>query len=412
MDENVRYITGIDVGSENVRAVVATIDRDGSVSVVGYNEGKNAGMQKGVVDTLSGPAEAIDKMLLEVERMSGFSINSAFVSINGSNVMSVQASGRIALGTPDHEITEADLERVEGATVLGKVPANREILDVLPLSYTLDGQSGIKDPLGMTGLLLEMNANVISALMPTAVNLRKSLDGGGITAEKLIPSVCAAATAVLTERQRENGVAVVDLGYATTGVAIYENGDLQYVGVIPVGANNITNDLAILLQVPTEIAEDIKRRFVTGLFKDDDKEIVVKKGRDELAFSRKEVNRVVRDRLDEIFEGVVNEIKLAGYAKKLPEGIVFVGGGSKMRDLDVYAKSVLQTATRIGLPTGFGGVADAIKTPDYACALGLALLAARTAPAPVHKTSKKSTSKKSGNKKEKLNFLSKLFGKF
>ncbi len=410
MDENTRYVAGIDVGSENIRAVVATVGRDGSISVVGYNEGKNAGMQKGMVDTLSGPAEAVDKMLLEVERMSGFNINSAFVSINGSNVMSIQADGRIALGTPDHEITEEDLDRVEGATVLGKIPANREILDVLPLSYTLDGQSGIKDPLGMTGLLLEMRANVISALMPTAVNLRKSLDGATITAEKLVPSVMAAASAVLTEKQRENGVAVVDLGYATTGVAIYENGDLQYVGVIPVGANNITNDLAILLQVPTEVAEDIKRRFVTGLFKDDDKEIVVKKGHTELAFSRKEVNRVVRDRLDEIFAGVANEIKLAGYAKKLPEGIVLVGGGAKMRDLDVYAKSALGTATRIGIPTGFGGIADAIAKPEYASAIGLALLASRSSDSAV----KKSPTKKSKSKKEKTKpgLLKKLFGKF
>ncbi len=410
MDENTRYVAGIDVGSENIRAVVATVGRDGSISVVGYNEGKNAGMQKGMVDTLSGPAEAVDKMLLEVERMSGFNINSAFVSINGSNVMSIQADGRIALGTPDHEITEEDLDRVEGATVLGKIPANREILDVLPLSYTLDGQSGIKDPLGMTGLLLEMRANVISALMPTAVNLRKSLDGATITAEKLVPSVMAAASAVLTEKQRENGVAVVDLGYATTGIAIYENGDLQYVGVIPVGANNSTNDLAILLQVPTEVAEDIKRRFVTGLFKDDDKEIVVKKGHTELAFSRKEVNRVVRDRLDEIFAGVANEIKLAGYAKKLPEGIVLVGGGAKMRDLDVYAKSALGTATRIGIPTGFGGIADAIAKPEYASAIGLALLASRSSGSAV----KKSPTKKSKSKKEKTKpgIFKKLFGKF
>ena len=410
MDENARYVAGIDVGSENVRAVVATVGRDGSISVVGYNEGKNAGMQKGTVDTLSGPAEAVDKMLLEVERMSGFNINSAFVSINGSNVMSIQADGRIALGTPDHEITEEDLDRVEGATVLGKVPANREILDVLPLSYTLDGQSGIKDPLGMTGLLLEMRANVISALMPTAVNLRKSLDGATITAEKLVPSVMAAATSVLTEKQRENGVAVVDLGYSTTGVAIYENGDLQYVGVIPVGANNITNDLAILLQVPTEVAEDIKRRFVTGLFEDDKKEIAVKKGHTELSFSRKEVNRVVRDRLDEIFAGVANEIKLAGYDKKLPEGIVLVGGGAKMRDLDVYAKSVLNAATRIGIPTGFGGIGDAIAKPEYAGAIGLALLASRSSGSAV----KKSPAKKSKSKKEKTKpgLLKKLFGKF
>lgn len=411
MDENARFVAGIDVGTENVRAVVATINNAGTVSVVGYNEAPNAGMHKGTVDNLAGPAESIDKMLLEVERMSGFNINSAFVSINGSNVVSTQAEGKIALGTADHEITEDDLDRVEGATIVGKVPANREILDVLPLSYTLDGQGGIKDPLGMTGLLLEMRASVISALMPTAMNLRKALDGANITAQKLIPSVMASATAVLTEKQRENGVAVVDLGAATTSVAVYEGGDLQYIGVIPVGANNITNDLAILLQVGTEIAEDIKKRFVTGLLKDDDKEIVIKKGREELSFSRKKVNEVVRDRLGEIFNSVRNELRLAGYDHKLPEGVVLVGGGAKMRDIEVFAKAALEASTRIGVPTGLGGIADAIEKPEYASAVGLVILASKHTPAPTKSSKPKKSAKKSSSDK-KPGFFGKIFGKF
>ncbi len=327
MDEVSKYAVGLDVGTENVRAVVATVGKDGEISVVGYNEGPNAGMRKGVVANLTGPAESIDKMLGEVERMSGFEVNSAYVSINGAHVMSVKATGMIAVGPEDHEINEDDLTRVEQASVVGRVPANRDILDVLPLSYTLDGQAGIKDPLGMTGSRLELEASVISALAPNAINLRKATEGAKVVADKLVPSVVAGATAVLTEKQRENGVAVVDLGGSTTSVAIYEEGDLQYVGVIPVGAHNITNDLAIVLQIEPELAEDIKRRFVAkGLDEEVTGEIIIRKGREEMIFARAEINEIVEARLAEIFENVRKELKIAKYDRRLPEGIVLVGG--------------------------------------------------------------------------------------
>jgi len=375
MDENAKFAVGIDVGTENVRAVVASLGREG-VSIIGYNEGPNAGMRKGVVANLTGPGESLDRALLEVERMSGYEVNSAYVSINGSHVTSVKAEGMIAVGAEDHEITGEDMARVEEATVVGRVPANRMILDVLPLSYTLDGQSGIKDPLGMTGSRLELKASVISALAPNVLNLRKATEGAKVVAERIVPSVMAAAKAVLTEKQVENGVAVVDLGAATTSVAIYEEGDLQYLGVIPVGANNITNDLAIVLEIDTEIAEDIKKRFVTGLFEESDKDIVIRRGREEVTFMRNDVNRVVKDRLTEIFEEVRKHLKMAKYDRRLPEGIVLVGGGARMREIDVFAKEILEASIKIGAPQGLGGVAEAVQKPEYAAAVGLALMAA------------------------------------
>lgn len=398
MEEPSRYAVGIDVGTENVRAVVVSANRDGLISVVGYNEGPNAGMRKGVVANLTGPAESIDRILESVERMSGYEVNSAYVSINGAHVMSVKADGMIAVGAEDHEISEDDLNRVEDAAVIGRIPANRDILDVLPLSYTLDGQGGIKDPLGMTGARLEIKASVISALMPNSVNLRKATENAKVVAEKLVPSVVAAARAVLNERQMENGVAVVDLGSSTTSVAIFEEGDLQYVGVIPIGSNNITNDLAIVLEIDTDIAEDIKRRFVTGALETGDKDIVVRKGREELSFSRAAVNEIVRARLTEIFDSVRKELKTAKYDRRLPEGIVLVGGGAKMRDLDVFAKEVLEASIKIGIPKGLGGVADAIEKPEYAAAIGLAMMAVKdtgrvSAP---HKKAKKEKSKSGG----------------
>ena len=376
MDNASKFAVGLDVGTENVRAVVMTVNKDGTLSVVGYNEGPNAGMRKGVVANLTGPGEAIDRMLGEVERMSGYEVDSAYVSINGANVMSLKAEGMIVVGAEDHEITDDDMNRVEDAAVVGRIPANRAVLDVLPLSYTLDGQGGIKDPLGMTGSRLELNASVISPLAPNELNLKNATEGAKVTADKVVPSVVAAARAVLSEKQMENGVAVVDLGAATTSVAVFEEGDLQYVGVVPVGANNITNDLAIVLEIDTEIAEDIKQRFITAGFRGGD-DIVVKKDKQEMIFPRESVEQVVRDRLTEIFDRVRKELKTAKYDHRLPEGIVLVGGGAKMSEIDLFAKEQLQASIKIGKPSGLGGVGEAIERPEYAAAVGLAIMAIR-----------------------------------
>lgn len=409
MDEIAKYAVGLDVGTEKVRAVVATVSREGAISVVGYNEGPNAGMRKGVVANLTGPAESIDKMLGEVERMSGFEVNSAYVSINGAHVMSTKATGMIAVGPEDHGITEDDLLRVEQAAVIGRVPANRDILDVLPLSYTLDGQGGIKDPIGMTGSRLELEASVLSALAPNAINLRKATEGAQVEAEKLVPSVVAAARAVLSEKQMENGVAVVDLGAATTSLAIFEEGDLQYVGVMPIGAHNITNDLAIMLQIEPEVAEDIKRRFVAKSIDGEEPagEIVMKKGREEMVFPRAEVNEIIEARLMEIFDGVRKELKAAKYDRRLPEGVVLVGGGAKLKDIIVYAREALEASVKIGTAKGLGGVADAIEKPEYAAAVGLALIAAKESGQQRQKVNKKIP-----KAEKKAGFFAKIFKKF
>ncbi|MBR3257025.1 cell division protein FtsA [Candidatus Saccharibacteria bacterium] len=375
MDETVRYAVGLDVGTENVRAVVSSISKDGVISVVGYNEAKNAGMRKGILANLSGPADAIDKMLGEVERMSGYEIHSATVSVNGSQLLTTKTEGMIAVGTVEHEINEEDLYRVEDVAVTGRVPANREILDVIPFGYSIDGQEGVRDPIGMTGARLEMKASVISALQPNCENLRKAMEGAKLGVERLVPSVVAGARAVLNERQKENGVVVVDLGAATTSVAIFEEGDLQYVGVVPAGSNNLTNDLAICLEINTEVAEEIKRRYVTGSFSGE-KDVVIKINREEMTFGREMVDEVVRARLEEIFEKVKKELKKVGYEKRLPEGAVLIGGGAKMRDIEMFAKNALEMSVKIGAPKGLGGVASSIEKPEYAVAVGLMLFSA------------------------------------
>lgn len=412
MEENNHFVTGLDVGTENVRAVIASVDRDGKIAIVGYNEGKSAGMRKGIPANLAGPAGSIDKMLGDAERMGGYDVRSAYVSINGSTVMSTHTEGMIAVGTVEHEISEEDLCRVEDVAVSGRIPANRNVLAVIPLEYALDGQGGIKDPLAMSGARLELRANVISALTPNCENLKKATASADVQALRLIPSAVASARAVLTDRQKENGVAVIDMGAATTSIAVYEEGDLQYVGVVPAGSNNITNDLAIVLAIDPELAEEIKTRFVTGNF-NSEKSPAIKVGKNgERTFDRKEVEEVVKARLEEIFSEIRKKLKAAKYDQRLPEGIVMTGGGAKMRDIDLFAKECLEASVKIGAPHGLDGVSNAIEKPEFATAVGLALIAAEDSQyeAPSGKSVKKKSKKaKSGSAGS---FLKKLFSKF
>ena len=416
MDENKHFVTGLDVGTENVRAVIATVTKDNEVAIVGYNEGKSAGMRKGIPANLAGPAEAIDKMLGDAERMGGYDVRNAYVSINGSTVISTHTEGMIAVGAADHEITDGDLDRVEGVAVTGRIPANRDVLDVIPLEYALDGQGGIKDPLGMAGSRLEIRACVVSALSPNCENLKRATLTADVKAERLVPAAVSAAKAVLSDKQKENGVAVVNIGAATTSVAIYEEGDLQYVGVVPAGSNNITNDLAIVLAIEPELAEEIKTRFITGDF-DTEKSLAIKVGNgknNERTFDRKEVEEVVKARLTEIFEEVRKKLKAAKYDQRLPEGIILVGGGAKMRDIELFAKKVLEAAVKIGKPSGLDGVAEAVQKPEFATAVGLAMMAAEDASyaAPVGKKGLKLGGKTKGSSEKKPGIFKKILSKF
>ena len=414
MDETSKYAVGIDLGTENVRAVVLAVSKTGEKSVVGFNEGKSAGMRKGMVANLTGPASSIDKMLGEVEHMCGRDVNSAYVSINGSQILTTRTEGMIAVGTVDHEIDGNDLDRIEDVAVIGRIPTNRTVLDIVPLEYAIDGQRGIKDPIGMSGTRLEMRACVVSALTPNVENLKKATENANVVAERVVPGVVAAAKAVLTEKQKENGVAVIDFGATTTSVAVFEEGDLQYVGVVPAGSNNITNDLAIVLAIEPELAEEIKERFITGDFKSE-KSTAIHVGKEERTFDRKEVDQVAHDRLLDIFTEIRKKLKTAKYDQRLPEGIVLVGAGAKMRDLDVFVKETLEASAKVGVPMTLGGMSSDVEKPEYAVAVGLALMAAEENQDFGEVKTKKSVKKSKSSQKPKtdvLSFVKKFFSKF
>lgn len=375
MQENSRYAVGLDIGTTTVRCVVGHIDAStGAPTIVGVGSAPNNGMRKGVVVNLSGPSQAIDDALGEAERMSGYQVDMATISINGSHIVSTHTDGMIAVGSADHEVDRGDLMRIEEVATLGKVPANREILEVIPHSYKLDGQDNIKDPLGMTGTRLEIDAHVVSALAPYLANLQKAADDAKVTPRSVIVAGIAAARAVLSEQQIENGVALVDIGGTTTNVAIYEEGDLQYAAVIPLGGVNITNDLAIGLKTDPEIAERIKLEHASGVVRKEKSGVSMKIGGEILSFDTNDIDEIVEARLEEIFEAVQNEFKKARRAGKLPGGVVLTGGTAQMKDIAEYAKEYLGLAARIGKTSGYGGVADDIEKPQFATAVGLMLI--------------------------------------
>lgn len=374
MEEKTRFAVGIDVGTKNVRAVLGSVGKDGNISVIGYGEKPAGGMRRGVIKELDTPIRVVDECLAGVEAMSGVTVSGATVSINGVNIASTKIDGMIAVGVEDHEIDEQDLARIEETAIAGKMSQSRKTLEIVPYEYILDGQGGIHEPLGMKGSRLELRANVISALTPDCDNLTKLYEHAKVGIDAIVPSVVAAATAVLTSQQKENGIGVVDMGDSTTSLAIYDEGELQYVGVVPLGSNDITKDLATVLMTVPEIAEEIKTRFASGKFGETDKDVVIKRGRDEYVFSRKDIDEVVEARLEEIFEKVRKHLKMAGYDKRLPEGLVLVGGGARLRDIDIYVRSQVELAVRIGKPEGVMGVSDDVAKPEYAAAVGLMLI--------------------------------------
>lgn len=408
MQENARYSVGIDIGTSTIRCVVGHIDgTSGTPTVVGVGSSPNNGMRKGVVANLQGPAAAIDTALGEAERMSGYQVDYATVSINGSHILSVKADGMIAVGAMDHEITQDDLMRIEDVATVGKVPANREILEVVPHSYRLDGQDNIKDPLGMTGTRLEIRANVVSALAPHLHNLQKTAEMAKVDAHTIVPSVLASAKAVLREQQIENGVAVIDMGASTTSVAVFEEGDLQYVGVVPIGGANITNDLAIGLKADPEVAEKVKIGHAIATGRKNNEGISVKEGDEIFTFSANDIDEIVEARLEEIFEAVQAELKKAGRAGQLPSGVILTGGTANLANIAEFAREKLGLAARVGQVQGLGGAVENIEQPEYAAVCGLMLIDAEGM---ANNSSKKSTQKRKNNGPVSRQSLKKVSG--
>jgi cell division protein FtsA len=368
---------GLDIGSTKVCCVVG-LHEDGAArpSVIGVGTAPTSGMHKGVVVDVEETVSSITAAVDEAERISGVAIDRATISIDGAHVASQNSKGVIAVGRADQEIMVDDLVRVEEAATAIQMQPNREILQVFPRSYSVDGQTNIKDPVGMHGVRLEVESHIITGSIPAIKDLDRSIHQAGIAIQGQVLVPLAAARAVLTKRQKELGVALVDIGGGTTGVAVYEEGDILYSSVIPVGAGHITNDLAIGLKTSIDTAEKIKLKYVrahTSKANLAEKIRMEELESEDNVISRKELQNIAGARLDEIFQLVRAELRKVGKDVMLPGGVVLTGGGAKMPGIEELAKEALQLPAVVGKPEGFTGIVDRISDPAFAAPIGLML---------------------------------------
>jgi cell division protein FtsA len=313
--------------------------------------------------------------LEKAERMTGIPIEHAFVSINGTHINSQDSHGVIAVAKSDGEIKEDDVERVVEAAQAVATPPNYEILHVIPRNFTVDNQRGIKDPVGMTGIRLEVDAQIIQGLSGQIKNLTKCIYRTGVDIDDLVLGVLASAESSVTKRQRDLGVAVVNLGSATTSLMVFEEGDVLHTKILPVGSGHITNDIAIGLRTSIDLAEKIKLQFGSGLPQEINKREEINlseiEGGENATVSRKHIAEIIEARLEEIFKMVDKELQKIDRSGLLPAGIVLTGGGAKLEGLEEVAKKEFRLPCSIGYPQDFVSAIDKINDPAFTTALGL-----------------------------------------
>lgn len=372
--------SGIDLGSSIVRVVVAQLDGGSDVpTVLGSGVASMTGMKKGVITDVEEAVGSLSRALDIAERVAGIPIERAYVSINGSHITSQMSRGVIAASRADGEITPDDVARVINAAQAISLPNNQEILHVLPQDFIVDGHEHISDPVGMSGVRLEVETHIIQGSSPFVKNITKVVNRAGIHIEDFVFAPLAAAAAVLDKRQKELGAILVDLGAGTSSLAVYEENILLHTAVLPLGSSHITNDIAIGLRTSIDVAEEIKKQYGTALTDaiKNSETIVVEDGEDNEheVVSRKEVANIISARLEEIFSFVDRELKNVGRSGLLPAGIIFTGGGSRLPGVVELAKKRLRLPARIGKPKQFAGLTEQTSDPAFAVVLGLVLLA-------------------------------------
>jgi len=372
------YVVGIDIGTKKVTAVIGEITEERKVEVIGIGTADSKGLRKGVVVNLDVTSAAIQKAQEEAELMAGVEISSAFIGISGAHIKSFNSRGVIAVSGKDRKITRNDIRRVIEQSKAVSIPPDREIIHVIPQEYVVDEQDGIKEPLGMNGIKLEVNVHIVTGAITLVQNLRTCVERAGIHIERIVLNQIATSAAVLTHDERELGVGLIDIGAGTTEVAIFERGSLWYTSIIPLGGDNFTNDIAVGLRTAIPDAEKIKKKFgcVSSAASEEQETIEVPsvgKGRKPRVLSRQLLADIIQPRAEEIFRLVDNDIKRMGYEKSLNSGIVLTGGTALLEGLEEVAEEIFDLPVRRGDPVGVGGLVDRVSTPDYATAVGLLL---------------------------------------
>lgn len=389
MKDNI--IAGLDIGSTSIRLVVgqkiSSIDGE-ELQIIGAVSVPTAGVSRGIVNSIEETTSSISACLEKAERLVGVPISRVWVGINDPHIKCERSKGVVAVGRSDGEISENDVNRaIEAARALA-VPVNYEILHVIPIKFSVDNQGDVKDPIGMNGIRLEVETLIVQGLSTQIKNLTKAIYRTGLEIEDLVLGPLAAAEAVLSSKQKELGVALVNLGSSTTSLAVYEERNLIHTAILPIGAEHITADIAIGLRCPINLAERIKREYGSALPENMDKnnddidvsELVKEEEvNDDISIiSRKYVSEIINARVEEIFDKVDIEFKKIDRSGMLPAGVIFVGGGASLDSLVESAKKRLRLPAAIGQAKNINVVIDKVKNPEFLTALGLVIWGSHT----------------------------------
>ena len=375
-------ITGLDVGTTKVCAVIGEVTPAGGLDVIGIGTSPSRGLRKGVVVNIDSTVEAIKKAVGEAEQMAGVEVGAVYAGLSGGHIRGVNSRGVVAVSGKNKEVGPADLERALEAARAISIPPDREIIHVLPQTYVVDDQDGVKEPLGMSGVRLEVEVHIVTAAVTSVQNVIRSVNRAGLTVQDIVLEPLAASEAILSPDEKELGVLLIDIGGGTTDVALFRDGAIWHTGVLALGGDHISNDIAVGLRTPTAEAEDLKRRHgcaLTALVREEETvDVPSVGGRKPRQLSRQILSEIIQPRVEEIFTLVARDLARAGLEDAPAAGVVVTGGTAIMDGVPELAGQVFDLPVRRGTPEGVGGLGDVVQSPSFATAVGPALYGIRT----------------------------------
>lgn len=380
MAKDPSIVVGLDIGTTKICAIIAEVNGNRAVDIIGIGTSPSRGLRKGVVVNIDVTVESIRRAIAEAELMAGVRAGAAFVGIAGGHIKGLNSRGVIAISGRDHEVTPQDVERVIDAAKAVALPVDREVIHVLPQEFLIDGQAGIKEPVGMSGVRLEAEVHIVTGAVTSAQNIIKCANRAGVEVQDIVLQQLASSEATLAQEERELGVVLVDIGGGTSDLAVFVDGSIYHTAVLSLGGDHVTNDIAIGLRTPAQEAEGIKKKYGCALAslvkKDETIEVPSVGGRRPRVLSRQTLCEVIQPRMEEIFGLVEREIHRAGYAGQVAAGVVVTGGSSILEGVPELAEQIFDLPVRRGHPTGVGGLTDVVASPTYATGVGLVLYGA------------------------------------
>lgn len=368
-------IVGLDIGTSKIVAIVAEINDDNELEIIGVGTHVSRGLKKGVVVNIESTVQSIQRAVEEAELMAGCQIHSVYAGIAGSHIRSMNSHGIVAIR--DGEVLESDVDRVIDAARALAIPADQKILHVLPQEFIIDQQEGIREPIGMSGVRMEAKVHLVTGAVSAAQNIIKCIERCGLHADDVILEQLASSYSVLTEDEKELGICLVDIGGGTTDIAVFTEGAIKHTAVIPIAGDQVTNDIAIAMRTPTQYAEEIKIKYACALRQltnaDEVIEVPSVGERAPRRLARQTLAEVVEPRYEELMSLILAELRRSGYENLIAAGIVLTGGSSKMEGVVELAEEVFHMPVRLGVPQYVTGLIDVVRNPIHATGVGLLL---------------------------------------